>query len=241
MVMVFINLYRWGVSKTTSPTDWQCEKEEDDKARERTMFHTHCIKPRAGGPASSEGAQTNATETAGGVALCWFLSGSALQGWIAWLEFPTPPTALSPSGPPLWVSWDAHVLLAQRTGLQHQNSSSWLILPASLPGGWEHRYLGGGGRRGGGSWCQWHISHVWQQPQQLRRLLSQETGLQITERGFSCVLWVHKCACGWVICLEAALALDQTWASSPSFPTVPSFVLRSNLWLEKCPCHPICK
>lgn len=158
---MFINLYSWGVSKTTSLTDWHCcKKDEDDKARERTISYTHHIKSREGGPASSEEAQTNATETPGRVGLCWFLRGSALQGWTACLGFPTPPTALSPSGPSLWVRWDACVLLAWGTWLQLQNSPGWQTMPASLPGGWEHRHLGGGGRRGGGSWCQWHISRV---------------------------------------------------------------------------------
>lgn len=51
------------------------------------------------------------------------------------------------------------------------------------------------------------ISHVWQQLQQLRRLLSQETGLKIIERGFSRVLWVHRPECGRVISLGARLVL----------------------------------
>lgn len=151
------------VSKTTSLTDWHCcEREEDDKATERAMFHTDQVTPRRGRPASSEKPETNVSchrstwET--GTTLTF--QGTSVTGLdnLADISHTTYNLITSQSCPP--ARWDAHALLTWGMWLRVQHSPSWQLMPACLPEGWEHRCLGGGGRGGGGGrWCQWHVSH----------------------------------------------------------------------------------
>ena len=147
-----------GVSKPTSLTDWHCcERGEDDKARERAMFHTYRITPREGGPASSEEPQTNVSCHRSKHQGDWdYVDFSGDQRYRAGQPSWHSPHHLQPyhhSEPSLWVRRDVDMLLAWGTWLRVQRSPSWQPLPASLPGGWEHRCLGGG------RWCQWHLSH----------------------------------------------------------------------------------
>lgn len=202
------------------------------------MFHTHCIKPREGGPASSEAIQTNATETPGRVGLCWFLRGSALQGWTAWLGFLHPYSLITLRAVPLSQGRCTCAAGTRDMAATPEQPGLAGNQPLSLRSGnvdiWEEEEeeeeevgVSDISHTCGSNHCSGEDS--W----------GRKTGLQITERGFSCgCIDLHM---GVLSAWEQALSLDQTWANRPPFPTVPSFVLRSNLWLEKRLCQPIYK